>query len=365
MIQKLLTRDEFREGVFARDNHKCVVCGRPAQDAHHIMERRLFENGGYFLENGASLCGDCHIKAEQTVITPDEIRAKAGITQVVIPEHLYPDDTYDKWGNIVLPGDRRIRGELFWDENVQKILASADMLGKFLSYVKYPRTPHLPFSPGFSEDDRVLPNMDHFVGKRVIVTLKMDGENTTCYEKYLHARSINSGTDLTRHWMVNFHQRFNYLIPEGWRVCGENLYAKHTIKYTGLKTYFYVFSIWDDKDMCLSWDDTIFWAMMFENSMQTDGMLTGPTKLLDRSQLIMPVVPVLYDGIWDEEKIKNLYRPEIDGNQMEGFVVRTADSFHYSQFRRNVAKYVDGKFREHLNNSHGHWRHSALEKNVL
>ncbi len=29
---KLLTRDEFREGVFERDNHKCVVCQEDAQD---------------------------------------------------------------------------------------------------------------------------------------------------------------------------------------------------------------------------------------------------------------------------------------------------------------------------------------------
>lgn len=24
---KLLTRDQFREGVLARDEHKCVICG--------------------------------------------------------------------------------------------------------------------------------------------------------------------------------------------------------------------------------------------------------------------------------------------------------------------------------------------------
>lgn len=50
---KLLTRDEFREGVFERDGHKCVVCGDDARDAHHIMERRLFADGGYYMENGA------------------------------------------------------------------------------------------------------------------------------------------------------------------------------------------------------------------------------------------------------------------------------------------------------------------------
>lgn len=43
----LLSRDAFREAVFTRDNHKCVICGKEAQDAHHnhIMERRSNELG--------------------------------------------------------------------------------------------------------------------------------------------------------------------------------------------------------------------------------------------------------------------------------------------------------------------------------
>ena len=43
MEAKLLTRNEFREGVFARDNHTCVVpdCNKEAVDAHHIIERKL------------------------------------------------------------------------------------------------------------------------------------------------------------------------------------------------------------------------------------------------------------------------------------------------------------------------------------
>jgi hypothetical protein len=42
-MERLLTRDEFREGVFERDNHKCVICGATAQDAHHILERRIID----------------------------------------------------------------------------------------------------------------------------------------------------------------------------------------------------------------------------------------------------------------------------------------------------------------------------------
>lgn len=62
---KLHTRDEFREKVFSRDNSLCVICGKPAKDAHHIIERRLFTDGGYYLDNGASLCETHHILAEQ------------------------------------------------------------------------------------------------------------------------------------------------------------------------------------------------------------------------------------------------------------------------------------------------------------
>lgn len=57
-------------------------------------------------------------------------------------------------------------------------------------YIKYPRTYHLPFSLGKTNDDKVLSNTDHFKGKMVVITEKMDGENTTLYSDYLHARSL-------------------------------------------------------------------------------------------------------------------------------------------------------------------------------
>lgn len=68
MTSKLLTRDAFREGVFARDGNCCVFCGRPAVDAHHILERRLWPDGGYYLNNGASVCAEHHMLCETTEI---------------------------------------------------------------------------------------------------------------------------------------------------------------------------------------------------------------------------------------------------------------------------------------------------------
>ncbi len=105
-MEKLLTRDAFREGVFARDKYKCVMCDLPAIDAHHILERRLWPDGGYYLSNGASVCSKHHLECEQTIISIVALRAEIGTDSgYTIPPHLYRDQEYDKWGNPVMaPG---------------------------------------------------------------------------------------------------------------------------------------------------------------------------------------------------------------------------------------------------------------------
>ena len=74
-----------------------------------------------------------------------------------MPPHLYRDQPYDKWGNPVLPNGTRLRGELFDDASVQKVLAP--VLALFTDRVKYPRTYHLPWSPGLTDDDRKLDDL--------------------------------------------------------------------------------------------------------------------------------------------------------------------------------------------------------------
>jgi hypothetical protein len=335
----LLTRDSFREGTFLRDSHACVICGDKAKDAHHIIERRLFGDGGYFLDNGASLCQKHHIMAEETTLSCDEIRVKAGIENVIIPDHYYPDLNYDKWGNIMMPNGTRIKGELFYDESVQKILKQGGVLDLFLKYVKYPRTYHLHWS-NLLKDDRMLEDDSCFVGKRVIGTLKMDGENTTMYNDYMHARSLDSASHETRKWVKGLWSRISYLLDDNMRICGENLFAVHSIKYSNLKSYFMMFSMWAD-NRCLSWDETVDYA----------GILGLET------------VPVFYDGIYDREKIIGAFKPYEQTN--EGYVVRVAEEFNYIDFRRSVAKFVRPEFRQALNNSHGHWISKKIESNEI
>ena len=101
--QILLTRDAFREGTFKRDSYRCVFCENPAVDAHHIMERRLWPDGGYYLDNGASVCGDHHIQCEQTTLSVEDVRHACGITRIIVPPHLYADQPYDKWATRYWP----------------------------------------------------------------------------------------------------------------------------------------------------------------------------------------------------------------------------------------------------------------------
>lgn len=328
-----MERDEFRNTVFERDGHRCVACGKPARDAHHIMERRLFHDGGYVVDNGVSLCGPCHILAEKTLLTPSTLRERAGITRIVLPEHLYPDYEYDKWGNIVCPDKTRVRGELFYDEGVQKILPQ-EIKNLFLPYVKYPRTYHVPWTQSTTSDDRVHSTRsmtDCFSDREVVVTEKRDGENASIYwDGYFHARSIDGHSHPSQSWLKNFAQQWCYDLPTGWRVCGENLYALHSIPYDDLVSYFEVFGIWNEHNAALCWDETKEWC----------------------SLLGLEAVPELWRGVYDENALRTL-ATDLNTDEVEGYVMRTTDAFTYAEYRYCTAKFVR---RDHVQSTVHNWR---------
>jgi hypothetical protein len=219
----LLSRDEWREAVFSRDKRTCVYCGATATAVHHIIERRLWTTGGYYLDNGVSLCDQCHFAAESTVLSCSELRDRAGIASICLPDHFDAHDSYDKWGNVILSDSTRLPGELYYEEGVQKIIRK-DVI--FQKYVKYPRTMHLPWSPNLQNDDRVIQDLSTLEGSLVVVTEKMDGENTSMYDDNVHARSINSGDHPSRRKIREIFNSKKHDIPPHFRVCGENMYAR-------------------------------------------------------------------------------------------------------------------------------------------
>jgi hypothetical protein len=341
----LYDRDAFRDAVFARDGGKCVICGQPAADAHHIIERRLWPDGGYYLENGASLCAEHHLAAEGTRLSCEDIRAAAGITVVALPAHFDREERYDKWGNVCLPNGLRVRGELFFDESVQAILKSGGVLDQFTKYVKFPKISHLPWSDAIDQrTDRVLSEkevLDSFQGREVVVTEKVDGENTSMYRDYIHARSLNSRNHPSRNWVKNLHARIAHEIPEDWRICGENLYAAHSIQYRGLPSFFLVFAIYNERNECLGWDEMVSYAGILE----------------------LATVPVLHRGHYDENRIKACFPGQsvFAGSPQEGYVVRLADAIPWVNHRTSVAKFVR---KGHVQTSHN-WMSQPIVPNTL
>lgn len=119
---KLLSREQFKSSVFKRDNNKCICCAKPTVDAHHLLDRKLFSEGGYYLNNGVSLRETCHLKAETTESSVEELRQKAKIVAIILPIDFNSSKTYDKWGNEIRDG-ALIPGPLFHDKGCQTMLA--------------------------------------------------------------------------------------------------------------------------------------------------------------------------------------------------------------------------------------------------
>jgi hypothetical protein len=338
----LLSRDAFREGTFQRDGHKCIVprCGAKADDAHHIIERRLWtdpkEKEGYFLSNGASLCESHHrFGAETCALQPQILREWARLP-TKIPSTWDPAKVYDKWG-IALKQPARER-------------------------VKYPSTPYLPQSPGVDPNDINLPDLKPFLNQPLVVTVKMDGSNSLLTRDLVAARNGGHADHPSFDMLKALHkQRLGALIPEGIQVFGEWLYAQHSIAYRddhALAGLFQPFAVYDQKtQMFAGWEGVAIMAKVLK----------------------VPTVPVLSHGVVYTEEwklagwLQSLAEDTIEQGH-EGIVVRTAYPFPYGSFEgyettngktswrvAPIAKYVRAN---HVQTDDG-WTHGPIVRNEV
>lgn len=56
---RLLSRTDFDALVKHRSHGRCVLCDAPAVDAHNVLDHKLYQDGGYYLCNGAAVCSAC------------------------------------------------------------------------------------------------------------------------------------------------------------------------------------------------------------------------------------------------------------------------------------------------------------------
>ena len=121
---------------------------------------------------------------------------------------------------------------------------------------KYGRTLHLPQLPGVGSDDKIQNDLSILLNNPVVVTEKMDGENTTIHSGGCHPRSPDARYHPSRDWVKGFAAGISPQLSSDERIVGECLYARHSIAYDALASWFLGFA-WIKDGVFQSWADTL------------------------------------------------------------------------------------------------------------
>jgi hypothetical protein len=203
---------------------------------------------------------------------------------------------------------------------------------------KYGRTFHLPQSPGASSDDKIMPDVSKLAALgEVVATEKMDWENTTIPAGGCHPRSLAAGYHPSRDWMKGFAAGISPSLGPDERIIGEYLFARHSVGYDTLPSYFLGFA-WVIGDVVQSWADT----------------------LARFDELGILAVPELYRGPWKPD-LPDTLAAELNLQRQEGFVLRRSEAFSEADMPTHLGKFVRAGHVQ----SEVHWTKAPLVKNGL
>jgi hypothetical protein len=215
---------------------------------------------------------------------------------------------------------------------------------------KYPRTYHLPYSPGATKDDKKLQGdwFKYYIGQEVVITAKLDGENSamTAHDVYARSHAAPTRNPWNRNlWdpQTGLFWKIKQYIGENETIYGENLYGEHSIHYNKLTDYFHLFAANDGVNW-YSWDDVKMMADIMN----------------------IPHVPELWRGIIykesDLQKLVEQYVHESEwyGDIREGVVVRITDSFPLEDFVKHVCKWVRPNHVQTDEHWTKHWKKAEL-----
>jgi len=192
------------------------------------------------------------------------------------------------------------------------------------SVPRYPRTLHLPFSMEVHKDDKVIRDCSNFINREVVITEKLDGGNCCFHDGKTYARSTTQETKCETFHFVKRAIAWKTKDIKHHFFYGENLYAKHSISYNKLESFFNLFAV-RDSELWLSWSEVEHLSeMVFE----------------------CPTVPVLFRGIFKSiQEIENwmykeIKKPSAYGEEREGFVIKVTHRYPIEDHSSCVAKFV-------------------------
>ena len=185
---------------------------------------------------------------------------------------------------------------------------------------KYFKTYHFPWTQASTKDDKILTlkevERDFYPMEDAYASIKYDGECTTIGRGYSHARSLDSKDHWSRKHIKQLSDVLHKDIEPGWRICGENMLATHSIRYTNLESFFYVFSVWDETNTRLSLDEMTEYCDFLGLTM---------AKVLKRGP---------FRGFYFGDNFK------LDLEKDEGYIISNSGRFHHSEAKHNLAKMV-------------------------
>lgn len=216
---------------------------------------------------------------------------------------------------------------------------------------KYPRTFHAPFSPGATNDDKILKSgdLDNFIGKKLVISEKADGSNTCIYKGEIYNRSHASpASHKSFHWYKQYHQNtLIYKIPKN---CDteyffEYCYAIHSIEYDALPHYLFLIGIREDG----------YWYSQSDLEAESEylGVPTAPVLLRDFSPKTTHEL---------EQVMKSFMTPEGPYGPREGIIVRIQDEFKDEDFSKSLMKMVR---KGHINTPDAHWSTKPVQRQRL
>lgn len=376
-----MSRQTFREQCVDRDGGECLVpwCSEEVTtepdgpgEIHHIIERELWDTGGYIPENGACVCNEHHRMAEQNEIPPQAFWKWSGITIPAMPNECNTDG----YGAYTWPVEDRDNTDPIafnkWGERFD-----TPPNANLREYHKYPSTRHLlplywQSERGTAEqrtgrDDTGHTDVESFLDIPLVATVKLDGSNAMLVKDSEEPVRARNGRDAN-------HESFDYLKQEYWdrnvydklpshlQVFGENMYAKHSIHYgcegccdernqgPALDDVFYVFGVYDTRyDLWLSWPET-------EQVAVDIGFPVAPIRRRTHEDTNIP---------FSDERKFTMHHVDLGewvvDNGHEGIIVRTKYPFHYGQFERKLGKYV----RPNHVQTDEHWSHQPTTRNKI
>jgi hypothetical protein len=212
---------------------------------------------------------------------------------------------------------------------------------------KVPSYLHLPWSAEDAREQSFMTRRElaasRLADEPVLVTEKLDGSNVRLTREAVHSRSRrdpdHDSYDLLKRW----HGERGHRIPEDTVLYGEWCYAVHSVEYESLPRFYplFVFGALDRER--LRWHS---WTALARLSEAVGFRLP-------------PVIERRPEGVGDPEDPRPPAGTSAFGPTREGYVVRLAGAFPWSDSRRSIAKCVRA---DHVSTD-DHWRRGPVEPN--